>query len=121
MPRLPQQATAAVLGTLLAVALPAGIALGASPNARHGVEVSALARTNIAGVGGHGAIVSTLAKTKPAPLQETPPVTTAPAAAPAAHPENHGGDVSAVAKDQSAAGGTHDNHGGAVAPVAHKP
>lgn len=119
MPRLPLRATAAILGTILAIAIPTGLALGANAHARHGVEVSAIARTNIAGTAGHGAAVSVVARTKPAPV--TPTVTTAPDAAPAVHPTNHGADVSAVAKDHSKVGGTHDNHGGAVSPIAHKP
>ena len=117
MPRLPQRATAAILGTILAVGIPTGFALAANENARHGVEVSAVARTNVAGTAGHGAAVSVVAKTKPAPV-EAP--RTAPDAAPAAHPANHGADVSAVAKDHTLVGGAHSNHGGAVSVVAHK-
>jgi hypothetical protein len=113
MPRLPQRATAAILGTILAVGIPTGFALAANENARHGVEVSAVARTNVAGTAGHGAAVSLVAKTRPAPAE-------APAAAPAAHPANHGADVSAVAKDHTLVGGAHNNHGGAVSAVAHK-
>jgi hypothetical protein len=119
MPRLPHQASAAILGTILAVGIPTGLALGADEHARHGIEVSGVAKTNVAGTPGHGAAVSVIAKTKPAP-PVTPIVVTTPAATPAAHPANHGADVSAVAKDHSAAGGSNNNHGGAVAPVAHK-
>jgi hypothetical protein len=106
------------------VGLPTGFALAASENARHGVEVSAVAKDTTK-VGGphdnHGGAVSTVAKTKTTPAAETPTEPdTDPATAPAAHPANHGADVSAVAKDHSKTGGDHDNHGGAVAPVAHK-
>jgi hypothetical protein len=121
MPRLPQQATAAILGTILAVGIPAGSAFAASVNARHGVEVSAMARTNIARTGGHGAVVSAVARSKPAPPPVTLPVTPVAEPAPTAHPTNHGADVSAVAKDHEVVGGSNENHGGAVAPVAHKP
>lgn len=123
MPRLPRRASAALLGTIIAVGIPTGLASAASDNARHGVEVSGVAKTNVAGTPGHGAAVSVVAKTKPAPqvAPTTPTVTTTPPVKPAAHPANHGADVSAVAKDNSASGGSHDNHGGAVAPIAHKP
>lgn len=119
MPRLPRRASAAILGTIIAVGLPTGLAAAASDNARHGVEVSGVAKANVAGTPGHGAAVSVVAKTKPAP--PVAPTVTTPAAKPAAHPDNHGADVSVVAKDNSATGGSHSNHGGAVAPIAHKP
>jgi hypothetical protein len=104
MPRLPRRTTAALLGAVLAVGLPTGFALAAGPADRHGVEVSAVA-TNDPGQG-HGAAVTLVARTQGA-------------SAPAAHPANHGAAVSAVAKVQTLVGGTHSNHGGAVAPVAH--
>jgi hypothetical protein len=119
MPRPPQRASAAILGTILAIGVPTGMALAADQHERHGVEVSAVARTNIAGTGGHGATVSVVAKTKPAPPPVVPTVPVVPAA-PADQPDNHGTDVSAVAKDHGATGGAHDNHGGAVSPIAHK-
>lgn len=112
MPRLPQRATAALIGTILAVGIPTGFALAANENARHGVEVSTIAKTNVSGTGGHGAAVSAVAK------PEAPPE--APDAAPATHPANHGADVSAVAKDHTLVGGDHNNHGGAVSTAAHK-
>jgi hypothetical protein len=120
MPRLPRRASGAILGTMLALAVPTGFALAANDHAKHGVEVSGIAKTNIAGTPGHGAAVSVVAKTN-AGSHGAPTVPTTPAAKPAAHPANHGADVSAVAKDNKATGGSHGNHGGAVAPVAHKP
>jgi len=119
--RRSHRASATILGAILAVGVPTGLALAANEHARHGIEVSALAKTNIGGAGGHGADVSDLAKNKTTP---TEPQGAAPDAAPTTHPANHGADVSAAARDKSLTGGDHgdqDNHGGAVSPVAHKP
>jgi hypothetical protein len=104
MPRLTKRASAALLGTVLALGIPTGFALAESSG--HGIEVSAVAKVN-AGGPGHGAAVSAVATNK---SQGTP----------AAQPANHGAAVSAVAKDQSLLGGTRNNHGGAVTVVAHK-
>ena len=114
--RRTHRASATILGAILALGIPTGLALAANENARHGIEVSALAKTNISGAGGHGADVSDLAKSKTT-LNESQGA--APDAAPTTHAANHGADVSAVAKDKTLVGGKHDNHGGAVSPVAH--
>jgi hypothetical protein len=118
MRRFSHRASATILGAILAVGIPTGVALAASENARHGIEVSALAKTNISGTGGHGAVVSEVAKNKTT-LNE--PQGAAPDAAPNTHPANHGADVSAVAKDKTLVGDKHNNHGGAVSTAAHKP
>jgi hypothetical protein len=114
MPRLTHRATAALLGTVLAVGLPTGFALAGGTPGGHGVEVSAIAKVNVGGPG-HGAAVSLVARTNgSSKVHDTSQGT------PAAHPANHGADVSAVAKDHTLVGGKHNNHGGAVSVVAHK-
>ena len=114
MPRVTHRATAAFVGIVLAIGLPTGFVLAAGPADRHGVEVSAIAKVN-AGGPGHGAVVSSVAKTQgPSKVNPTSPGTSD------THPANHGADVSAVARDHTLVGGKHNNHGGAVSVVAHK-
>ncbi len=127
MRRFSRRASATILGAILAAGIPTGFVLAASENARHGIEVSAVAKTNIGGVGGHGAVVSEVARNKidlneGAPTgSEAPEANGTPDAAPKTHPDNHGADVSAAAKDKALVGGKHDNHGGAVSAGAPKP
>jgi hypothetical protein len=111
-----------------ALAAAVGLTLSATGALAASSAVSTLAQDHAA-VGGpndnHGGAVSTLAQgAHGAPDTTTPGTTTPETTTPDSTETNtgvqgaHGAAVSAVAQDQTAVGGTNDNHGGAVSLVA---